>query len=51
MGSAAENGIVDTIHYLMVFNGLVGMVPLVMFSCLGGIIGVSLFQKRKGAAP
>ena len=51
MGSAAANGIVDTIHYLMVFNGLVGMVPLVMFSCLGGIIGVSLFEKRKAVAP
>jgi hypothetical protein len=48
---ANEEGIGWYFFYLKLFNGLVGMIPLIVFACLGGIIGVSLFQKRKGAAP
>jgi hypothetical protein len=33
-----------------IFNGIILAILLIVFSTLGGLIGISVFEKRKGTA-
>ena len=33
-----------------IINGIIWMVLLIIFATIGGLIGVAIFEKRKGAA-